>query len=143
MLLKYGANHRLDDGAAYKIALETNNEAIKALLIQAETRMRQQEYEMERVLRQHSNMMASSSMIRDAQNNFITNVNINSNGGSLFPPFGGSLAVSGLPRGHKRFYSQISSPLSFADLFRSGSVCGLVALDDEIRSRARSESNRL
>ncbi|KAG0341608.1 hypothetical protein BG000_008553 [Podila horticola] len=143
VLLKYGANHRLDDGAAYKIALETNNEAIKALLIQAETRMRQQEYEMERVLRQHSNMMASSSMTRDAQNNFITNVNINSNGGSLFPPFGGSLAVSGLPRGHKRFYSQISSPLSFADLFRSGSVCGLVALDDEIRSRARSESNRL
>ncbi|KAG0020450.1 hypothetical protein BGZ81_009344, partial [Podila clonocystis] len=142
VLLKYGANHRLDDGAAYKIALETNSEAIKALLIQAETRMRQQEYEMERVFRQHSNMMASSSMARDAQNNFI-NVNANTNGGGLFPPFGGSLAISGLPRGHKRFYSQISSPLSFADLFRSGSVCGLVALDDEIRSRARSESNRL
>lgn len=139
VLLKYGADHRLDDGAAYKIALETNNEAIKVLLIQAETRMRQQEYEIERVLRQHSNMMASSSMARDSQNNFI-----NANGGSLFPSFGGSnLAAIGLPRGHKRFYSQISSPLSFADLFRSGSVCGLVALDDEIRSRARSESNRL
>ncbi|KAF9376849.1 hypothetical protein CPB97_010573, partial [Podila verticillata] len=144
VLLKYGANHRLDDGAAYKIALETNNEAIKVLLIQAETRMRQQEYEMERVLRQHSNMMASSSMARDAQTNFINaNANVNINGGSLFPSFGGSNFATGLPRGHKRFYSQISSPLSFADLFRSGSVCGLVALDDEIRSRARSESNRL
>ncbi|KAF9538259.1 hypothetical protein EC957_007041 [Mortierella hygrophila] len=48
-----------------------------------------------------------------------------------------------LSRGHKRYYSQMSNPLSVADLFRSGSVCGLVALDDEIRARQRSESNRL
>ncbi|KAF9138085.1 hypothetical protein BG015_002521, partial [Linnemannia schmuckeri] len=44
-----------------------------------------------------------------------------------------------LSRGHKRYYSQMSNPLSVADLFRSGSVCGLVALDDEIRARQRSE----
>ncbi|KAF9920714.1 hypothetical protein FBU30_009363 [Linnemannia zychae] len=54
-----------------------------------------------------------------------------------------NIGVDYLSRGHKRYYSQMSNPLSVADLFRSGSVCGLVALDDEIRARQRSESNRL
>ncbi|KAF9422751.1 hypothetical protein BGZ94_008499 [Podila epigama] len=159
VLLKYGANHRLDDGAAYKIALETNNEPIKALLIQAETRMRAKEYEMERILRQQSNMMAASSSSSGNQtartaaeaqfNNYIHTVtNAASSGAGVqpMPTFSTGRPYfmnTGFSRGHKRFYSQISSPLSFADLFRSGAVCGLVALDDEIRSRARSESNRL
>ncbi|KAI7825199.1 hypothetical protein BC939DRAFT_449006 [Gamsiella multidivaricata] len=64
--------------------------------------------------------------------------------GSIFAGAGVGASTDGLSRGHKRFYSQMSNyPLSVADLFRSGSVCGLVALDDEIRSRQRSESNRL
>ncbi|KAF9133819.1 hypothetical protein BGW39_008862 [Mortierella sp. 14UC] len=60
---------------------------------------------------------------------------------------GAAMSMNGGPdvmsRGHKRYYSQMSTSLSVADLFRSGSVCGLVALDDEIRARQRSESNRL
>ncbi|KAG0287331.1 hypothetical protein BGZ96_008764 [Linnemannia gamsii] len=56
---------------------------------------------------------------------------------------GGAVGHEFLSRGHKRYYSQMLNPLSVADLFRSGSVCGLVALDDEIRARQRSESNRL
>ncbi|KAF9977321.1 hypothetical protein BGZ73_006362 [Actinomortierella ambigua] len=51
--------------------------------------------------------------------------------------------TSALHRGHKRFYSQISSSLAIVDLLRTGSLCGLVALDDEIRSRQRNDHQRL
>lgn len=167
VLLRYGANHRLDDGAAYKLALEANHEGIKALLIQAETTMRAKERELNRILQQQGSMMAQPSCHSRAYSEIHTSSTYNtsypvtlspvsstlasgtvsassmmipySNGGS----FAAGITAEGIPRGHKRFYSQMSSPLSVADLFRSGSVCGLVALDDEIRSRQRSESNRL
>ncbi|KAF9931581.1 hypothetical protein BGZ67_005248 [Mortierella alpina] len=158
VLLRYGANHRLDDGAAYKQALEGNHESTQALLIQAETTMRAKERELERIMRQQgalrmqqptpwypshtrtlSEAQASSALYPAARTAGSGDVNS--------PPGGGSGGIFGgidsLSRGHKRYYSQISNPLSVADLFRSGAVCGLVALDDEIRSRQRSESNRL
>ncbi|KAG0207517.1 hypothetical protein BGX33_006803 [Mortierella sp. NVP41] len=72
----------------------------------------------------------------------VTGVGAGTVGGGMNGLMMGGLPES-LSRGHKRYYSQMSNPLSVADLFRSGSVCGLVALDDEIRARQRSESNRL
>jgi len=159
VLLKYGANHRLDDGAAYKLALEGNHEGTQALLIQAETAMRAKERELERIMRQQgglrtqqstpwysshsrtlSDAQASSALYPVARTAGSGDVNSPTGVGGAGGMFGG---IDGLSRGHKRYYSQISNPLSVADLFRSGAVCGLVALDDEIRSRQRSESNRL
>ncbi|GJJ75932.1 hypothetical protein EMPS_08290 [Entomortierella parvispora] len=169
VLLRYGANHRLDDGAAYKSALEANHENILALLIQAETKMRTKEQELERLLRQQafSNSTTASSLHTRSMSEFNMSSFAPSTVGQLhhYNAFehtmasssaAGSLASSSinsavataatadtLARGHKRFYSQMSNVLTVADLFRSGSVCGLVALDDEIRFRQRSESNRL
>ncbi|KAI1318963.1 hypothetical protein EDD11_005397 [Mortierella claussenii] len=159
VLLQYGANHRLDDGAAYKLALEANHEGIKVLLIQAETTMRARERELDRIMKQQGMMMAQQQQQSQPQQPMSpwcnTNVGayyensgigiITANPGFSTSPSMNAFTLSdGLSRGHKRIYSQISSnPLSVADLFRSGSICGLVALDDEIRSRQRSESNRL
>ncbi|KAF9949281.1 hypothetical protein BGZ65_007446, partial [Modicella reniformis] len=160
VLLRHGANHRLDDGAAYKLALEANHEGIKVLLIQAETAMRAKERELDRILQQQGSMMtaqpswcsAHSRTFSETHPNFA--LNASNSALSLTPPTsvptmmpcgsgGAFIGTDGVSRGHKRYYSQMSNPLSVADLFRSGSVCGLVALDDEIRSRQRSESNRL
>lgn len=189
VLLRYGANHRLDDGAAYKLALEAaNNETIEALLIQAETAMRAKERELERILQQQGPMwlaqqtwypshhartfsepqnlqqyhhVSAASLASLATTLATSPLMVTGNGGVFIPhqpPPGvsGTAGVGGvmggggggvghefLSRGHKRYYSQMLNPLSVADLFRSGSVCGLVALDDEIRARQRSESNRL
>ena len=166
VLLRYGANHRLDDGAAYKLALEANNENIKVLLIQAETKMRAKEHELERIYRQQgAYMMAPSSHSRTMSDIPVPAFAQQQQGHHNFGSFQGSSpsgwgsgsgstsSHSGIPgagstteamtRGHKRFYSQMSNALTVADLFRPGSICGLVALDDEIRSRQRSESNRL
>ncbi|KAG0047605.1 hypothetical protein BGZ83_007364 [Gryganskiella cystojenkinii] len=164
VLLRYGANHRLDDGAAYKFALEANNESIKALLIQAETKMRAKEHELERIYRQQgAYMMAPSSHTRTMSEASVPTFaqqqphrSFGSYQGSSLSGTGSGSTASSVPgaqgtclsgevvtRGHKRFYSQMSNALTVADLFRSGSVCGLVALDDEIRSRQRSEGNRL
>ncbi|KAF9438658.1 hypothetical protein BGZ76_006031 [Entomortierella beljakovae] len=161
-LLRNGANHRLDDGAAYKLALEANHEGIQALLVQAETAMRAKERELNRIMQQQSPMMMSHQHQQQQQyqawyptqalmlpesrvgnspfasnNSFISTSSVSTGGGFV------SGSVDAVSRGHKRFYSQMSNPLSMSDLFRSGSVCGLVALDDEIRSRQRSERNRL
>lgn len=166
VLLRYGANHRLDDGAAYKLALEANHEGIKALLIQAETTMRAKERELDRILQQQGSMMMAQPSCHSAHSRASsayntpypvtlssatsTSVSGRAPASSIMIPYSsGSFAAGttsgaeGVPRGHKRYYSQMSNPLSVADLFRSGSVCGLVALDDEIRSRQRSERNRL
>ncbi|KAF9205732.1 hypothetical protein BGZ49_003573 [Haplosporangium sp. Z 27] len=157
VLLRYGANHRLDDGAAYKLALEGNHESIKALLVQAETTMRAKEREFDRILQQQGPMMMAQHQQFLQQTWYSTHPKMlenrigasayttNSSFVSSASPAGGffSGTLDGMSRGHKRFYSQMSNPLSVADLFRSGSICGLVALDDEIRSRQRSESNRL
>ncbi|KAG0223159.1 hypothetical protein BGX31_008662 [Mortierella sp. GBA43] len=166
VLLRYGANHRLDDGAAYKLALEANHEGIKALLVQAETTMRAKERELERILQQRGSMAmvqhglspAHSRTYSELYGNSAYNtpgavsMSVGSSAsistmvpytiGGVFGP-GATTGVEGMSRGQKRYYSQMSNPLSVADLFRSGSLCGLVALDDEIRSRQLSESNRL
>ncbi|KAG0000411.1 hypothetical protein BGZ79_005957 [Entomortierella chlamydospora] len=164
VLLRYGANHRLDDGAAYKLALEGNHENIKALLVQAETTMRAKERELDRIMQQQGPMMMAQHQ-QMQQNPWYSShprmLSENRVGASAFTPnpsfvsassaaaaaggfFTGSIGgLDSMSRGYKRFYSQMSNPLSAADLFRSGSICGLVALDDEIRSRQRSESNRL
>ncbi|KAF9363194.1 hypothetical protein BGX34_004658 [Mortierella sp. NVP85] len=158
VLLRFGANHRLDDGAAYKLALEANHEGIKALLIKAETAVRAKERELDRILQQQGSMMAQpswhaahsrafleihASLAYNSQNP--VNLSMGSSSTSPMVPYSGAATTGadGVSRGHKRYYSQMSNPLSVADLFRSGSVCGLVALDDEIRSLQRSESNRL
>ncbi|KAF9387001.1 hypothetical protein BGX21_000665 [Mortierella sp. AD011] len=166
VLLRYGANHRLDDGAAYKLALEGNHENIKALLVQAETTMRAKERELDRIMQQQGPMMMAQYQ-QMQQNLWYSShprmLSENRVGASAFTPnplfvsassasaaaaagglFTGSIGgLDSMSRGYKRIYSQMSNPLSAADLFRSGSICGLVALDDEIRSRQRSESNRL
>ncbi|KAF9112199.1 hypothetical protein BGX27_003800 [Mortierella sp. AM989] len=163
VLLRYGANHRLDDGAAYKHALEANHESIKALLVQAETTTRAKEREIDRMLQQQGPMMMAQYQQQQTNVWYPSHalmLSENRIGASAFTPnpsfitgaaaaagegfFAGTVgSADGMSRGHKRYFSQMSNPLSVADLFRSGSICGLVALDDEIRSRQRSESNRL
>ncbi|KAG0258270.1 hypothetical protein BGZ95_005021, partial [Linnemannia exigua] len=178
VLLRYGANHRLDDGAAYKLALEANNETIKVLLIQAETAMRAKERELERILQQQGPIWLAQQTWYPAHTRALSDPHVSvaslaslattlatspvlmatGNGGVFISPgvgnsgpgvpvigpggvqMGASVNGNGvgpevLSRGHKRYYSQMSTSLSVADLFRSGSVCGLVALDDEIRAR--------
>ncbi|KAG0300225.1 hypothetical protein BGZ98_009352 [Dissophora globulifera] len=158
ILLQYGANHRLDDGAAYKLAIEANHEGVKALLIQAETTMRAKEREFNRILQAqrlswnlshtltYSETSSAGASYVTASSTLPSSPSAMSGGmvngaGGFFG--GASVGMDSMARGHKRFYSQMANPLSVADLFRSGSICGLVALDDEIRSRQRSESNRL
>ncbi|KAF9913716.1 hypothetical protein BX616_009701, partial [Lobosporangium transversale] len=151
VLLQYGANHRLDDGAAYKMALDANHEGIKALLVQAEKTMRAKERELERMIQQQQQQEGGMMTQQQLQPLSIPpDSRVYTGNYGNFSPIPGisSSSMSSVPsaenaRRHKRYYSQISNPLSVADLFRSGSVCGLVALDDEIRSRQRSESNRL
>ncbi|KAG0202278.1 hypothetical protein BGX28_005163 [Mortierella sp. GBA30] len=159
VLLRYGANHRLDDGAAYKQALEGCHENIQALLIQAETTMRAKERELDRIFGQgalrmqqpqswyptHTRTLSEAHAIPIHHSAaHYANASQASIASTLNATGGVSSGAEGISRGHKRYYSQISTPLSVADLFRSGgAICGLVALDDEIRSRQRSESNRL
>ncbi|KAF9183846.1 hypothetical protein BGZ51_001978 [Haplosporangium sp. Z 767] len=170
VLLRYGANHRLDDGAAYKLALEANHETIKALLVQAETAMRAKERELERIMQQQGGMRtmqqswypAHSRTFSDAHLGSAFNIANQYASTSSFSTATAMMSATGrgggagsegslvsgpngdiVSRGHKRYYSQMSNPLSVADLFRPGSICGLVALDDEIRARQRSENNRL
>jgi ankyrin repeat protein len=136
VLLRYGANHRLDDGAAYKAALEVEHEGIKALLVQAETAMRAKEREFSRMVQQNGPVIMAQHQQRQYPSWYSSTGISNS---SAFTPF----QSDNMSRGQKRIFSQMSNPLSVSDLFRTGSVCGLVALDDEIRSMQTRERNRL